>query len=154
MSPRTAQSVALAMFGALLFSACRSGAPPETPRTDAVLTQSPKETLRTAGEIREAVQQYLSASPARARSHLPSDWAPKLPLEVGAVEAESDGYVRIGLWRLNLEGDQAQLDYYPPGSVNAHHRLWFRIQLARKAGGWEVLPPGVAFVHAWAKEAP
>jgi hypothetical protein len=123
-----------------------------TQRSDAVLATSVDDKLRTAGEIREVVQQYLRASPEKARSQLPSDWAPMLPLEVGAVEADPDGHVRIGVWRLNLEGDQAQLDYYPPGSINVKHRLWFRIQLARQSGRWEILPPGVSFVHAWAKE--
>ena len=113
---------------------------------------SADEKLRTAVEIREAVQQYLRASPEDARSQLPSDWAPMLILEVGPVEADSDGHIHIGAWRLNVEGDQAQLDHYPPGSISAHHRLWFRIQLTRQRGHWEIAPPGVSFVHAWAKE--
>jgi len=75
-----------------------------------------------------------------------------LPLEVGAAEADHDGDIRLGVWRLHLDGDQARLDHYPSGSVQAHHRLWFRIQLERKSGGWEMVPPGVAFVHAWPRE--
>jgi hypothetical protein len=56
------------------------------------------------------------------------------------------------LWLFGLEGDHAQLDYYPPGSVNARDRFWFRIELVRKSGAWEIAAPGVSFVHAWAKE--
>lgn len=120
--------------------------------SDAMLAISLDEKLRTARDIREVVQQYLHTSPEKARSQLPSDWAPMLPLVVGAVEADPDGRVRIGGWHLNLEGEQAQLDYYPAGSITAKHRIWFRIQLARQAGQWEILPPGASFAHAWAKE--
>lgn len=94
--------------------------------------------MKAAAEIREVVQAYLRTSPEDARSQLPADWAPLLPLEIGA-------------WSLHVEGDQAHLDHHPPGSTNAHHRLWFRIQVERKGGGWEIVPPGVAFVHAWAR---
>jgi hypothetical protein len=114
--------------------------------------RSSEEKLKAAGEIREVVQRYLRASPEKARSQLPSDWALMLPLEVGAAEADHDGDVRLGVWRFHLEGDQARLDFYPPGSVNAHHRLWFRIQLTRKSGGWEIVPPGVSFVRAWSRD--
>ena len=114
--------------------------------------RSAEEKLKAAGEIREVVQQYLRVSPEKARAQLPSDWAPMLPLEVGVAEAEHDGGVRLGVWRLHLEADQARLDFHPPGAANAHHRLWFRIQLTRKSGGWEIVPPGVSFVRAWSRD--
>jgi hypothetical protein len=117
-----------------------------------------EEKLNAAREIREVVHQYLRASSEQARAHLPSDWASMLPRDIGVAEVDSDGSVRIGAWRLqaSADGELAQLDYYPPASTSARrHRVWFRMQLARSpssGGRWEVLPPGVSFVHAWPKE--
>lgn len=126
--------------------------PPPVAERRAVGSPTVEERLEAAREIRDVVQRFLRDSPEQARSQLPSDWAQALPLEAGAVSAEPDGAVRIGPWRLELEGDGARLDHYPAGAITARHRIWFRIELARKASGWEILPPGVSFVHAWAKE--
>lgn len=105
--------------------------------------------MKTATEIREVLQQYLRSE--GVRDQLPSDWAPRLPLEVGAVEVDPDGSVRLGVWRLAVEGERARLDHHPSGSSNAQHRLWFRIRLVRANGAWEIVPPGVSLVHAWAR---
>lgn len=112
---------------------------------------STQQKLALAVEIRAAVTRYLSASLDQARSQLPTDWAPMLSAEIGAAEADADGSIHVGGWRLDANGDDARLDYHPPGSLGARSRVWFRIELTRKSGAWEIVPPGVSFVHAWAR---
>jgi hypothetical protein len=116
------------------------------------VTDASVDRLKTARAIREVIQRYLQTSSAEARSQLPADWAPLLPLEVGAAEVSADGEVRVGVWRLDLRGGHARLDYEPPGAITTHHRLGFRIELRRENGEWAVVPPGVSLVHAWARQ--
>jgi hypothetical protein len=107
--------------------------------------------LSAAREIGARAHAYLQASPEQARSQVPSDFAPLLPLTVGAPEVDGDG-IRLGAWRLTRDGDRATLVNYPPGGLGVHHRYWFCIELARAGGAWSVVPPGVSFAYAWAKE--
>jgi hypothetical protein len=114
-------------------------------------TKVPAEELAAAAEIRTAAARYLIETRHRAPPEVPADLLPHVPREVGEPARDADGRWRLGRWTLVLEGDRARLESYPPGGITEAHRLWFLLQLERREGAWQVLPPGVQFVHAWAR---
>jgi hypothetical protein len=134
----------------VLCACARCDANPPT-RTEPVPTSS-EASEKTAGEIRQVVAEYLRTSHGEAKRRLPPDFAPALPNEVGPVEQDAEGHLRLGSWLLDLAGETARLDYYPPGAITDTRRIWFRIKLLRQPGGWEIVPPGVGLVHAWARK--
>jgi hypothetical protein len=66
--------------------------------------------MMIAAEIPKAAKNCLRTCPSQARSQLPADWAPLLPLEVGSVVMEPGDQISIGGWCLTLDGNRAQLD--------------------------------------------
>ncbi|HOX44472.1 MAG TPA: hypothetical protein PK668_12790 [Myxococcota bacterium] len=114
-------------------------------------TPVPAGELAAAAEIRGAAARYLAETRDQPPPGVPPDFLPHLPREVGEPARDADGRWRLGRWTLVREGDRSRLESYPPGGINAAHRVWFLLQLERRDGAWQVLPPGVQFVHAWAK---
>jgi hypothetical protein len=110
-----------------------------------------QEKLQKAHEIRQLIYKYLSTSHKEATKHLPSDLVALVPQTIGEVESDSSGNLRVGAWYLNLDGDNATLDYYPPSLITTHRRLWFRIKLHYKHQRWKIQDPGIGYVQAWRK---
>ncbi len=89
--------------------------------------------------MESAVTTYLhSDEGVTARARIPADWAPYVPMN-GAS------------WRFTVEGRRATATSSPPGAVTETRRVWFELKLEKRGEAWVVLPPGVTFVHAWAK---